>query len=92
MQIIMTSDILRIGAIKNKTTAFFFKNLKEGDRIRFSTSIPYKDNYNGLFGKSIIMIENLETGEKTTRTPGDLSNRLSCFELVRSGEDNNYDN
>lgn len=83
MKIVMNSDILRVNAIKHKTQAKLFKNLKEGSKVKFSINLPYNGCYNGLSGKMEIKTENLDTGEHVICTVGNLYNRLSCFEFVK---------
>jgi hypothetical protein len=78
----LESSFYRIEKILKKTNAKFFKDLNEGDVIYFSTELIYKKrNGNSLYA-SYFMVVNADTEAYGVDSQSNISNRLSCFELM----------
>ena len=72
-RIILKSRVLKVFAIKHKTTAKLFKDLKTGNRIRITFAII------GECGASYLDVENLDTKETTRKSQAELRKLLDCF-------------
>lgn len=85
-EIVMSTGILQVYAIKKKTQAKLFKNLRTGSKIRLSIPIVSVGQTSGGCRAAYIDIENLDTGEKTSQTFNILPNILRCFDFINVQE------
>lgn len=69
----LQSRVLKVFAIRKKTTGKLFKDLKTGSKIRITFDII------GDTGASYLDITNLETGETISKSNAELRKLLDCF-------------
>ncbi|MGG1263755.1 hypothetical protein [Brevibacillus laterosporus] len=85
-KITMTSVVLEIVEIKNKTKAKFFKDVEVGDKLCFSVDMEHSGSASGggVYA-TYVKVENLSKGTYAYKSQSEMVNILSrLFELRRT--------
>ena len=81
--ILLQSRVLKVFAIRKRSTGKLFKDLKTDSKIRISFKIV------GDCGASYLDVENLDTGETVHKSQAELRKLLDCFMFNEVEEPNN---
>ncbi|KTS84446.1 hypothetical protein NS115_03710 [Paenibacillus jamilae] len=74
--ITLSSGDLRVIAIKKKTQAILYRDVQQGDTIRFSMPMDGYWNY-----ASHVRIDNVTQGTSTHKTLAKAAQGVTCFEV-----------
>ncbi|MGM1023507.1 MAG: hypothetical protein ACQEXV_23975 [Bacillota bacterium] len=74
--ITLSSGQLRVTVIKKKTQAILYKDVQQGDILRFSMPMDGYWNY-----ASHVQIDNVTQGTSTHKTLAKASQGVACFEV-----------
>lgn len=81
-QILLNSKVLQIIAIKKKTSAVLFKDLKIGDLIQISVPVEKVGTSRGRSYSVNLKITHLKDNSSVLKTFNEISSILSCFDLL----------
>lgn len=71
-----------VAEVKKRTQAKLFKNLKVGDVIEFSVPLKRAGCSDGRTYASYVVIENLKSSERISKSFNQIARCLECFKFV----------